>query len=187
MMTAMDQAGNWKLLGEQVVARRVELGHPTRDGFAKASGLSARLLTDVEGVKRTNYDRVTFTRLEKALKWPEGRVRALLATPEQPAEPGESWLSTPEGIARHLHRDDLPLVALLHRAGLTESDLFRLILKVRARREKQNAELLEEVAAAIRDRGGWAPEQAYPPMWLVEESPDQEVESATGGPSRAGQ
>ncbi len=83
--------------------------------------------------------------------------------------PDPSWLSTPEGIARHLHRDDLPLVALLHRAGLTESDLFRLILKVRARREQQNAELLEEVAAAIRDLGGWAPERPYPPLWLVEE------------------
>jgi hypothetical protein len=173
MMTSMDQPGNWKLLGEQVVARRVELGHPTRDGFAKASGLSARLLTDVEGVKRTNYDRVTFTRLEKALKWPEGRVRALLATPEQPTDEEPSWLSTPEGIARHLHRDDLPLVALLHRAGLTEPDLFKLILKVRARREKHNADLLEEVAANIRDLGGWAPERVYPPMWLVEDDDER--------------
>lgn len=169
MMTVMDQSGNWALLAEQVIARRVELGHPTRDGFAKASGLSARLLTDLEGVKRTNYDRVTLARLEKALRWPEGKVRDLLATPEQPATPEPSWLSTPEGIARHIHRDDLPLVALLHRAGLTESDLFRLILKVRARREQQNAELLGEIAAAIREAGGWAPDVPYPPTWLMED------------------
>lgn len=148
------------------------MGHPTRDGFAKASGLSARVLTDVENRNRTNFDQVTLKRLEKALRWPEGEVRRLLATPEQPTEP-ESWLSTPEGIARHIHRDDLPLVALLHRAGLTEPDLFRLILKVRARREQQNAALLQEVAAAIRDLGGYAPEQPYPPTWLVEEDNDR--------------
>ncbi len=168
MMAAMDEPGNWALLAEQVRARRVEMGYPARDKFAKAVGISARVLTDLEKQNRTNFDQVTLERLRHALKWPEGRIQAILATPRQPLEHEESWLSTPEGIARHLHRDDLPLVALLHRAGLTESDLFRLILKVRARREKQNAELLEEVAAAIRDLGGWAPERVYPPMWLVD-------------------
>lgn len=167
MMAAMDEPGNWALLAEQVMARRVEMGYPARDKFAQAVGISARVLTDIEKRNRTNFDQVTLERLRSALKWPEGRIQAILATPEKPAE-DPSWLSTPEGIARHLHRDDLPVVALLHRAGLTESDLFKLILKVRARREKQNAELLEEVAAAIRDLGGWAPERPYPPLWLVD-------------------
>jgi transcriptional regulator with XRE-family HTH domain len=164
---------NWALLAEQVIARRVELGHPTRDGFAAASGLSARLLTDLERSKRSNYDRVTLARLERALRWPEGRVRDILATPEKPPDDAaESWLSTREGIARHLFRDDLPLVELIYRSGLSDGDKFRLILKVRAAREAQQRDLLGEVAEAIRDQGGWAPEQPYPPLWLAEDPPE---------------
>lgn len=174
MMAVMDGSENWALLAKQVVARRVEMGYPTRDGFAKAVGISARVLTDIEKRNRTNFDQVTLERLQQALKWPEGRIQAVLATPEQPTDPDPSWLSTPEGIARHLHRDDLPLVALLHRAGLTEHDLFKLILKVRARREIQNAALLQEVAAAVWELGGWAPEQPYPPLWLVEDGSDKQ-------------
>lgn len=83
------------------------------------------------------------------------------------AEPSD--LQTPEGIARHVHRDDLPLVALLHRAGLDDTILFRIILKVRAIRERQSAQLLTEVADLIRAAGGWAPEQPYPPLWLLDD------------------
>ncbi len=157
---------DWAKLGKAVTRRRVELGIDTIAAFARRVGLSTRILGDLESGKRSSYDPATLAKVEQALGWPEGRVDELL---NGPAAESASWLSTPEGIARHIHRDDLPLVALLHRAGLTETDLFRLILKVRARREKQNAELLEEVAAAIRELGGWAPERAYPPMWLVED------------------
>ncbi len=181
---------DWRRLAEEVIRRRTHLGYPTRKEFAKATGFAPQTLGDLETLKRTNFSQVTLAQLEKALDWPEGRVAEILkfrlspfASTDDPAPDVDvtdwpeafpaltlvdpSWLSTPEGIARHLHHDDLPLVALLHRAGLTESDLFKLILKVRARREKQNAELLEEVAAAIRDLGGWAPERVYPPMWLA--------------------
>ncbi len=183
---------DWRRLAEEVIRRRTHLGYPTRKEFAQATGFAPKTLGDLETLKRTNFSQVTLAQLEKALNWPEGRVAEILKFHESPSAytddpaPGmdvtewpeafpaltladPSWLSTPEGIARHLHRDDLPLVALLHRAGLTESDLFRLILKVRARREQQNAELLEEVVATIRDLGGWAPERVYPPMWLVDE------------------
>lgn len=66
-------------------------------------------------------------------------------------------------------RDDLPLVALLHRAALPDAALFRLILHVRAVRERDNAVLLNDVADRVKAAGGWAPEQPYPPTWLVEE------------------
>jgi len=157
---------NWKLLAQKVVERRVQLGHPTRDKFAEASGLSARLLQDIEKAKRANYDAVTLARLEKALQWAEGRLQAILATPE-PEKPSE--LQTPEGVARYLYRDDLVLVALIHRAGLNDVDLFKLILRVRAIRERQNAELLDLLAGEIRKLGGFAPEQVYPPTWLIDD------------------
>ena len=181
---------DWKRLAEEVIRRRTHLGYPTRKEFAEATGFKPKTLGDLETLKRTNFSQVTLAQLEKALDWPEGRVAEILRSRLSPfartddsapdtfdtdrldalpplmvADP--SWLSTPEGIARHIHHDDLPLVALLYRAGLTEADLFRLILKVRARREQQNAALLQEVAAAIRELGGWAPEQPYPPTWLV--------------------
>jgi hypothetical protein len=60
-------------------------------------------------------------------------------------------------------------VALLHRAALPDEALFRLILHVRAVRERDNARLLNDVADRVRAVGGWAPETPYPPLWLVEE------------------
>lgn len=101
----------------------------------------------------------------------------------EPSEMGPPEPSTPEGIARYIHRDDLPLVALLHRAGLNETDLFKLILHVRAARERQNADLLADVADRIRDVGGWAPNVVWPPLWLAddgEESNDGGAKSNNG-------
>lgn len=54
--------------------------------------------------------------------------------------------------------------AVPHRAGRDDPR------GLNAARERQNADLLNEVAAAIREAGGWAPEQVYPPLWLLEES-----------------
>lgn len=183
--------GDWGKLGKAITRRRVELGLDTIAAFARHVGLSTRILGDLEGGRRSSYDPATLAKVEQALDWPEGRVEEILYPPQTlMAVPGpnpdtftvgpadalaaipavdESWLSTPEGIARHIYRDDLVLVALLHRAGLTETDLFKLILKVRARREQQNAALLAEIADLIRQAGGWAPEQPYPPLWLVDD------------------
>lgn len=184
--------GDWIRLGKAITRRRVELGLDTIAAFARHVGLSTRLLGDLEGGRRASYDPATLAKVEQALDWPGGRVEEILnqwdqpfmaiegPTPDTytigpadsiaaitPADP--SWLSTPEGIARHIHRDDLPLVALLHRAGLTESDLFKLILHVRAVRERQNADLLADLAQRIRDLGGHAPDRPYPPTWLAED------------------
>ncbi len=71
-----------------------------------------------------------------------------------------------------MHRDDLPLVELLHRSGLPDGAKFALILHIRAAREAEQRRLLEDVAQHIRDGGGWAPERAYPPLWLVEDTPN---------------
>ncbi len=185
----------WRRLADEVIRRRVELGHDTRASFIAASGLSARTVGDIETARRTSYDPATLARLEQALRWPADHVRRLVEAPETSAAPrivqlpddslvvvgpfpkgglrevsgsGPAELLTPEGLARYLHRDDLVLVALLHRSGLDEAALFRLILRIRARREQQNAELLAEVAGLVREAGGHAPDPAYPPTWLFE-------------------
>ncbi len=46
-------------------------------------------------------------------------------------------------------------------------------------REDQNRVLLEATGTQIRQRGGWAPEQPYPPTWLV----DNEGRTPMEGPS----
>ncbi len=165
--------GMWEQVADRIRERRAEL-RLTRAQLADAARVSARLLGDLENARRANYDGRTLAQVELALGWRRGAFARIghgqepeLANPH--VEPEPSWLSTPEGIARHLHRDDLVLTALLHRAGLTEPDLFRLILHVRAVRERQNAELLADVASRIRAAGGWAPEQPYPPTWLGED------------------
>lgn len=166
---------DWQRLAKAVTDRRAELGYRTREAFVAATGLSRRLIGDIENGRRDNYDQITLSRLEDALRWKRGRVNDLLQgeLEERAAAPKElPELQTAAGIARHVHRDDLPLVALLHRSGLDDTTLFRIILKVRAIRERQSAELLAEVAELIRAAGGWAPDQPYPPSWLFDDETD---------------
>ncbi len=162
----------WSEAAEAIVSRRVELGMRSRRKFAEATGLTVKTLGELERVERTTFERSTLAAVEHALKWSPGTIQGLVdSSPATPAHPAESWLSTREGIARHVHRDDLPLVELLYRSGLTDSAEFQLILHIRAAREAEQRRLLEDVAQQIRDGGGWAPERAYPPLWLVEDGP----------------
>ena len=70
---------DWQRLAQAIIDRRVELGYRTREAFASDTGLSSRLLGDLERAQRDNFDPVTLTRLERALKWPAGAVREVLA------------------------------------------------------------------------------------------------------------
>lgn len=72
---------DWQALADAVIARRVELGFRTRESFAAETGLSSRLLGDLERSQRDNYDRTTIARLEHALQWPRGRVLEILREP----------------------------------------------------------------------------------------------------------
>lgn len=69
---------DWDRLAQTIIERRVELGHRTREAFVAASGLSGRLVGDLEKNRRQNYDRVTIARLEQALLWPTGSVNRIL-------------------------------------------------------------------------------------------------------------
>ncbi len=70
--------GDWRALAQAVIDRRVELGHHSREAFAKASGISIRTLGDIESARRTSYAPETLVRVEKALQWPPGAVLAAL-------------------------------------------------------------------------------------------------------------
>lgn len=68
---------DWKRLGEHVVNRRIELNMPKRDDLATASGISYRILGDIETGRRDNFDRVTLVKLEHALQWAPGSAVAI--------------------------------------------------------------------------------------------------------------
>ncbi len=72
-------ADNWPRLAEHVIARRVELGHKTRQAFAQHAGtLSLRTLGDIERSDRNSYDSATLAALEQALSWEPGSIQSIL-------------------------------------------------------------------------------------------------------------
>jgi hypothetical protein len=79
-MTAMaHEQADWQRLGRAVVARRVELGFNTQVAFADHLGMTARILGDIEGGKRTSYDRSTLARIERGMDWPSGAIDGVLS------------------------------------------------------------------------------------------------------------
>jgi transcriptional regulator with XRE-family HTH domain len=70
---------DWTRLGRAVVTRRVELGMHTRQALAEKTGLSTRILGDLENGRRTSYDPATLARVEQALQWLPGTVDRILA------------------------------------------------------------------------------------------------------------
>jgi hypothetical protein len=63
---------DWARLGEYVVARRVKLGYKKRPAFSDATGISTRILGDIETGRRGNFDRTTIAALEGTLGWATG-------------------------------------------------------------------------------------------------------------------
>lgn len=70
-------ADGWDHLARAIVAERSRRW-PTRDEFARATGLSRRVLGDIENGRRSNYSDVTLGRIEAALGWEPGETRARL-------------------------------------------------------------------------------------------------------------
>ncbi len=126
---------DWERLAQAVIDRRVELGYRTREAFAEGTGLSSRLLGDLEKARRDNFDHVTLARLEQALQWKSGTARAILtAVPDRDeADPLDAKL------------DRLKVTAL----GLNPSDLRRL---------NANVQTLIEWAGSVSGRPEPSPE-----------------------------
>lgn len=73
----MGPAGDWKRFAQQVITRRQELGLETRQSLAEVSGLSYRLLGDVErGVRGVSEG--TLAILEQELGWTPGTAQRIL-------------------------------------------------------------------------------------------------------------
>lgn len=147
---------DWRRLGEAVYVRRVELGMHRQQDLAKATGLTRRVLGDIENGRRGNYDQVTLSRVEKGLAWMPGSVQAVLAggppRPVEDARLSNMSLVDPRALERGV--DDIGIMALVVQSGLAPEDALRLIEMIRARRAEQYADLLAEVRRWIADAGG---------------------------------
>lgn len=77
MLMYMNDSG-WERLAQHIAARRIDLGYDTQAALANAAELSRVTIVDLEGGRRTSYSRTTIARLERALRWDVGSVRAIL-------------------------------------------------------------------------------------------------------------
>lgn len=138
----------WERVGEEIVRRRVDLGLHSREAFARDSGLSPRLLSDIERGRRESYDSATLARLERALRWLPGSVQAVLD--------GGNPTRVEDADTRPVERegDDLALMTLLAQSGLSPADTLRIVLHIRRRRAEQHAELVDEVRELIEEVTG---------------------------------
>lgn len=70
---------DWQRLGEHVIARRLALGYKTRIPLAAASGISTRILGDIEtGRRNGRFDPKTIAALERTLGWAVGSVDTIV-------------------------------------------------------------------------------------------------------------
>jgi transcriptional regulator with XRE-family HTH domain len=90
-ITGMEQ-NDWERLGQAIVARRTQLGMRTREALAAASGLSSRLLSDVEKGRRSSYGSSTLLDIERALRWAPGTVEAHLKGRRPPPNAEDSYV-----------------------------------------------------------------------------------------------
>lgn len=73
----VDEQG-WKRLGRAILHDRIR-HWPTREDFARETGLSARLLDDLEAGRRSNYSDTTYAAIEATLGWREGTCLRVVA------------------------------------------------------------------------------------------------------------
>lgn len=90
----------WKRVGEHLVARRVELGHPRRASFLRSKNAVKfeRIAGDLEGAVRDNYDPGSLATAEHLYEWRTGSIRAIRAGGEPSPLPGSPG-DTPSSVS----------------------------------------------------------------------------------------
>jgi len=69
----------WRLLGDALIRRRIQMGHHIRAEFCRLPGsLSSQLVLALERGKRTNYEPATLTRAEVQWRLRPGAITAFL-------------------------------------------------------------------------------------------------------------
>lgn len=74
----MIATSGWERLGDTIVTERSRRWR-SRAAFAKAAGISTRVLDDLENGARTNYLDSTLAAVEATLGWSQGTCRRVVA------------------------------------------------------------------------------------------------------------
>lgn len=120
----------WDRLGRLLIARRTQIdpSYHSREKFAAATGLNARLVYDIERAKRRGFKDSTISSIEHAYEIAPGSVRRALNDPDltelpprdsaagpqtvEPAAPEEPWWETPPAdLPKSVVWDGLPTAA----------------------------------------------------------------------------
>lgn len=140
-----------------VASRRIELGMRTAKQMAEKSGLSTRLISDIENGRKDNYALASLAAVDDALDWASGTSEHLLRTGEYPdretsiesAPVGmtwndfeEAWDSVPVGNSRVLR-----VFAAYDPDKVDEENLTRIALNARHYMRKE----LDEASGTGQD------------------------------------
>lgn len=132
---------DWGRLGHHVVARRTELGFRNRSDFAAAVHVSARLISDIEKGRRTNFDQVTLSALEAALGWETGSAREVVDGGEPRLRPGAT---APAGTAQPNRVPSVPRTTAGGRGG-EQTDEIDLIYASKSMNAEQKLKAIRQV------------------------------------------
>ena len=74
---------SWKRVADLLVSRRINLDprYQNRRTFCREKGVEYRVISDIEGARRTNFSAPMITAIEVAYQIAEGSVKAALADP----------------------------------------------------------------------------------------------------------
>lgn len=129
----------WQRLGRAVQQRRKELDH-TQPSLAIAAGISVSVLSKIERAASTRYEDRGLMRLEDVLRWPRGRVEAILNDQEgaqaqtspdaETTDTGSRFADYPDFVG-----DDPFLRHIWRYAGAPELERVVAIIAVQAHRQ----------------------------------------------------
>ncbi|BCY10897.1 helix-turn-helix transcriptional regulator [Actinoplanes sp. L3-i22] len=150
---------DWKRLGDTVISRRIELKMPNRDDLATASGISYRILGDIETGRRSNFDRTTLAKLEQALHWTAGSARTIAEGGEatvatRPAATEHPDTATPHANDAALSQDEEPSLARVRNSDLpdaTKAKIIRLLRADQQRAARERDALAENLIRELRE------------------------------------
>jgi len=126
-------------LADYVISRRTALGYDTQEELAAAAGVSAKTIGRLERGERVSS--ATRGKIERALAWVPGSMRAVLAgrEPTATAEPGPAFVDPAAAILDELHIVDTESYGLDMADRLLEARI-RVLNSIRVRPKSRTSD-----------------------------------------------